>query len=149
MKKVLCVLIIMLLVCGCKNNKKDIIKKSNREQRTMLTCSENDVTYMFYYDDEEKPYYKAMYLEKKQFKSEEEANKYQEDFLNVWNEKYADELINLELRINDNISFINVSAIHDTKEELYKDFFGNRYNLNKNDMNKTFNNKCLIKPIKK
>ena len=149
MKKILLILVVALLLCGCKNNNKKEIKKSNREQRTMLTCEENDITYMFYYDNEDEPYYKATYLEKKKFKTEKEAEEYQEEFLKKWHEKYADELITLDLRINDNTSFINVSAIHDTKEELYKDFFGDRYNLNKNDINKTFNNDCLIKPIKK
>ena len=149
MKKISILLILLLIMTGCKNTKSDKKIEVKREERTLLTCEVDDVTYMFYYDKEEEPYYKAVYLETKIFKNEEAAEKYQEKFVSNWKEKYQDTLIEYDMRINENTSFINVSAIHDTDENMYKDFFGDRYNLNMEDMNKTFNNDCLIKPIKK
>ena len=149
MKKILYILIILLLVTGCGKEKKLKKLESKREEKTMLTCSAGDVTYMFYYSNDKDPYYKADYLEKKVFDSDEEAIEYQEEFFEIWVEKYADELLSLEYRENEKTSFINISAMHDTKEEIYKEFFGDRYNLKMDDMNKTFANNCLIKPIKK
>ena len=150
MKKIIYILIIMLLITGCKKEDKNNKKESNRETRTMLTCTLNDeITYMFYYDKEDEPYYKADYLEKKKFASDEEAEAYQEEFYRIWVEQYADKLLTLEYRVNENTSFINISAFHDTDEDIYNIFFGDRYNLNMNDMNKLFNDECLIKPIKK
>ena len=150
MKKILYILIILLLVTGCKKEEKLKKLEPKREEKIMLTCSLNkEVTYMFYYNNEEEPYYKADYLEKKIFDSDEEAIEYQEEFFNIWVEKYLDELLTLEYRENEKTSFINISAMHDTNEEVYNVFFGDRYNLNMEDMNKTFDNNCLIKPIKK
>ena len=148
MKKIIYALIIMILVCGC-GKKLEKPKKYERQTRTMLTCEENNITYMFYFEDEEKSYYKATYLEKKSFKTEKEAEKYQEEFQNNWNELYLDELMTVDYKIEEKKSFINVSAIPSTPENIYKDFFGDRYNLNMDDINKSFNNNCLIKPIKK
>ena len=150
MKKILLILIVLIITTGCKKETKLKKLEPNREERIMLTCSlDKEITYMFYFEEEDKPYYKAVYLEKKIFNSDEEAEEYQEAFLNIWFERYADHLITLEYRVNENTSFINVTASRDTEEELYKDFFGDRYNLDMDDMNKIFDNECLIKTIKK
>ena len=148
MKKIVYLLIILLLISGC-GKKKEIEKKYERETRTMLTCEDNDVTYMFYFENNTKPYYKATYLEQKEFKSKKDAEEYQEEFQNNWNEKYIDQLITIDYKIEDTKSFINITAIPATPEEIYLDFFGNRYNLNLDEINASFNNNCLIKPIKK
>lgn len=145
MKKVFILILILLILTGCKNKQ----EKENIKQNILLTCDETNATYYFYYENETDSYYKAVYTINYQFKTEKEANDYEQILLDNWKNKYSESIMEIETAVFDTTTYVTITAFKYTDESKYKDYFKDRYNLNMNDMNKSFNNKCLIKPIKK
>ena len=149
MKKSVYLLLIIILLCGCQKKEEEKPKKEKQEVGTMLTCSVDNITYGFYYNTDEEYYYKATYLAKYKYDNEKEALDKLDKIQKEWYENYGDSLVEIDFKVNDNTTFVTITAFHDTDQNLYETFFGDRYNLNIDDINKSFNNDCLIKPIKK
>lgn len=154
MKKVgLLLLIIILVGCGNKDNKAKDNKENNNYKdeynKTLLTCQEDDKLFYYYFENDKNYYYKAMMTTNYKFSNDTEAKEYEEKLHNEWIEKYEDSDMDIELRVNEGKTFISISAFNYSDKDAYVHYFGDRYNLSKEEINKTFNNDCLIKSIKK
>jgi len=151
MKKIIMLLLIIILVgCGNKKELKENIDDFKDEyNKTLLTCKEDDKTYYYYFENDKDYYYKAMMTTHYDFNSDREAKEYEEKLHNEWIEKYEESNMDIELRVNEKKTFISISAFNYSDKESYIHYFGDRYNLSKEEINKTFNNECLIKSIKK
>lgn len=152
-KKIIILLVLILAGCGTKSVEKN--KNNNRMDRkdeynkTLLTCQENDKLFYYYFENDKNYYYKATMTTHYNFKNDEEAKDYEKKLHDEWQSKYEDSLTDIELRVNEGKTYISISAFNYSDKEAYVHYFGDRYNLSKEEINKTFNNECLIKSIKK
>ena len=144
MKKVLILFVFIFLLTACTNKK---VQKKEIGTKKMLTCYEENVTYYYYFENDVDNYYMAKYLMEYEFKTNKEAVDYYNILYNEWEKKYTNSNMILDLKIEENVLKVSVMAYNDTDLDSYKNFFKDRYNLNLQDINKTFNDKCLIKPI--
>ena len=154
MKKIVTLLLILMLVgCGTKkvDKKDDIDDQSNKDEynKTLLTCQEDDKLFYYYFENDKNYYYKATMTTHYDFKNDDDANDYEKKLHDEWQSKYEDSLTDIELRVNEGKTYISISAFNYSDKDAYVHYFGDRYNLSKEEINKTFNNECLIKSIKK
>ena len=149
MKKIIYIFLILLLLCGCNKKVNKKIEKEKKEVGTMLTCEEKNITYTYYYNKDEDTYYKATYLAKYKYDNEDDALLKLDELKKEWYDNFADKIMDVDFKVNDNTAFISITAFRDTDAYDYKYYFGDRYNISIDEVNKSFNDKCLIKPIKK
>lgn len=144
MKKFLILVVFIFLLTACTNKKEE---KKKESLKNMLTCYEENVTYYYYFNNRTDNYYMAKYLMEYEFKTNKEAKDYYDILFNEWEKDYTNSNMVLDLKLDENILKVSITAYSDADLESYKMFFKERYNLNMNGINKTFNDKCLIKPI--
>lgn len=154
MKKIVAIFLVLMLVgCGNKvDEKKDnSSKQSNKDEynKTMLTCQEDDKIFYYYFENDKDYYYKAMMTTHYDFDTDEDAKNYEKKLHDEWQSSYEDSMTDIELRVNEGKAYISISAFNYSDKEAYTHYFGDRYNLSKEEINKSFNNECLIKSIKK
>ena len=146
-------LVLMLVGCGTQKKQKEENAKEqiNNDEytKTLLTCQEDDKLFYFYFENDKDYYYKAMMTTHYDFANDEEAKAYEEELHDEWQNKYEDSLTDIELRVNEGKTYISISAFNYSDKAAYIHYFGDRYNLSKEKINESFNNNCLIKPIKK
>lgn len=152
MKKTIIMLLILILVgCGVKEEKSNNIESTSKDEynKTLLTCHDDKKTFYYYFENDKDYYYKATMTTHYDFKTEDEAKNYEKKLHDYWQNNFEDSLTDIELRVNENKTFISVSAFNYSDKDAYLYYFGDRYNMSKEEINKSFNKECLIKSIKK
>lgn len=142
MKRTL-VLIILLLLAGCSSKK--IIEPKENTTMTLYICEEEYYTYYYYFNDGIDIYSKAEAKYNLQYGELTDATNKKEYLDNLFlSEEYKSSSLDLSTNIEGTTLYVTITANNNTPYELYKLYFGDRYNLTKEEINKTFNHKCLI-----
>lgn len=144
MKKLLILFICLFLLTACTNKKEE---KEIVSEKKMLTCTDRHITYYYYFNNDTDSYYMAKYLMEYEFKTEREARDLYNIKANEWDNNYQNSNMEMDLKIDGSVLTVTITSYEDSNYENYKEFFGDRYNLNLKELNSTFNDKCLIKPI--
>lgn len=142
MKRTL-VLITLLLLVGCSSKK--IIEPKENTTMSLYTCEEEYYTYYYYFSDGVDIYSKAEAKYNLQYGELTDATNKKTYLDNLFlSEEYKNSSLELSTNIERTTLYVTITASNSTPYELYKLYFGDRYNLAKDELNKTFNNKCLI-----